>query len=102
MLADDDDGTDAMVRFTLLLGLRLSTEADISPAFDGTCFKNGNESELIPGKTTVLGSLCTVCFHTDCCSVLMEYVLDKIILELVATDSVGSVHDPYTPLKDEL
>ena len=98
----DDDGTDAVVRFTSLLGLKLSTEEDAPPAFDGICFRKGKDSEDIPGRMIVLGGPCTVCVHTDRCSMVVEYALDKIIPGLVAADSVGREHDAYTPLRDEL
>ena len=98
----DDVGTEDMVCLAILFGLRLSAETDAPPAFCGVCFKNGDDSEDIPGEATALGGLCIVCFHTDRCSMSMEYVLDKTILEPVAADSVGSEHDAYTPFKDAL
>lgn len=43
-----------------------------------------------------------MCFHSDFCSVVLEYALDKIVCDAAWLVKVGKIQEPYTPCKDSL
>jgi len=63
------------------------------------CAKNGDDREHVFGK---LGGQRRVCFHCDCCTVVLEYSLEENVCEAAQSASVGKAHVSYTAFKDPL